>query len=228
MKRPSTETGLALGRAGALALAGAIEGLLLAESPVIERYAALRIGTEGLLIDINLLCVVALALAGALAALAPWVQAIFVSGLVAIATWSLAEASQHPFWIFSNSGVWRPRDPPAGVLAGHVIAIALVCSAALAEALQAYRAAARQQSFAVADLARDTRRLAFAGGLLLAVAAFVALPLVALLDGLAEAITGTLRGRVALTVLMTSGILLLVGLGLLARPPAQDASNDGH
>lgn len=218
MKRFNTDTGLLLGRAGALAVAGAIEGLLLAESPVVERYAALRLGPDGLLIDIPLLCVLGLAALGALAALAPWLQAVFVSCLVTIATWSLAESSQHPFWIFSNVGIWRPRPPSVGVVAGHVVAIAFVCGAALAEALQAYRKAAREQAFAASDLASDTRRLATAGLFLLVVTAFIALPLVALLDGLADSITGTLRGRIAFTVLVTSGMLLLVGLGLLAKP----------
>lgn len=222
MKPIPTDTWLAVGRASASALAGAIEGLLLAEGPVIERYAALRLGEDGLLIDITLLCVVSLAILGALASLAPWLQAVFLSALVSIATWSLAESSQHPFWIFSNEGLWRPRAPPAGVVAGHVTAIGFVCAAVLAQSLQAYRRAARKQGFAAADLARDTRRLATSGLALLVVTAFVALPLVALLDGLADTITGTLRGRVAFSVLLASALLLLLGLGLLAKPSKQD------
>lgn len=211
-------TDLALGasRALALALAGLIEGLLLAESPVLERYAAIRLGPEGILIDVTLLCAVVMGAIGAASALAPWAQAIFLGFVITTASWSLAESSQHPFWLFSNKGVWRPHPPSTGLVMAHVAAIALVCCAALAQAMQKYRAAARAQSFSPAHLARDTQRLAIAGAGLLGATAIVVLPLIALLDGLADKLIGAVRGPVAFAVLMGSAVLLLVGFGLLA------------
>lgn len=214
-------------RIGLLALAGAIEGLLLSASPVIERYAALRLGPDGVLVDLTLVCVVTLAAVGALAALAPWLQAIFLGLVITSASWSLAESSQHPFWIFSNKGIWRPHAPNPGVVLGHILAIGAVCSAALLDALQNYRQAAREQAIDDNQVARDTRHLAAAGGLALAVTAFIVLPIVAILDRLAGTLTGAFQGRVTLIVLLGSALLLLTGLGLLANPDRTTRKNRG-
>lgn len=234
---PPTDLFLLVTRVALLGVAGLIEGLLLANSPVLERYAAVRLGPEGVLIDVTLLCAVVLGAAGAAAALAPWAQAIFLGFVITTASWSLAESSQHPFWLFSSKGVWRPHPPSSGLIAAHVTAIALVCCAALAQAMQKYRAAARAQSFSVANLARDTHRLAVAGAALLGATALIVLPLVALLDGVADRLIGAVRGPVAFVVLIGSAFLLLLGFGLLAaqgkppklakRPAAQQVVLDG-
>lgn len=234
---PPTDLFLVVTRVSLLGAAGLIEGLLLANSPVLERYAAVRLGPEGILIDVTLLCAVVLGAAGAAAALAPWAQAVFLGFVITTASWSLAESSQHPFWLFSNKGVWRPHAPSTAVVAAHVTAIALVCCAALAEAMQKYRAAARAQSFSARNLSRDTQRLAVAGAALLGVTAVVVLPLIALLDGLADRLIGAVRGPVAFIVLIGSAVLLLLGFGLLAaqgqppklerRPVAQQVVLDG-
>lgn len=234
---PPTDLSLLVARIAVLAVAGLIEGLLLANSPVLERYAAVRLGPEGILIDVTLLCAVVLAAAGAAAALAPWAQAVFIGFVITTATWSLAESSQHPFWLFSSKGIWRPHPPSAGLVAAHVVAIALVSSAALVEAMQKYRAAARAQSFTAANLARDTQRLAVAGAGLLGATALVVVPLIALLDRQADRLIGAVRGPVAFTVLIGSAVLLLLGFGLLAaqgsppklakRPATQQAGLDG-
>lgn len=211
-----TDPALAAGRAALLGLAGAIEGLLLASSPVLERYAAVRMGPDGILIDVDLLCALVLGVVGALSALATWGQVTFLGFVITTAAWSLAESSQHPFWIFSSKGVWRPHDPSTGTVVAHVIAIACVCLAALGQALQDYRAAARAQGFSARSLARDTQRLAFAGLMLLAVTAAITLPLVAGLHGASDDLAGAVKGKTAFTLLMGSALLLLVGLGLLA------------
>lgn len=227
LRLPRTDVTLLVVRVALLAGAGLVEGMLLANSPVLERYAGVRLGPEGILVDITLLCAVGLAAAGALAALAPWAQAVFLGFVVSVASWSLAESSQHPFWIFSNKGVWRPRAPDAGVVTAHVVAITLVCCAAAAEALQTYRAVARAQSMSAAALARDSRRLAQAGAILVGATAVVALPLVAVLHGLADELIGAVRGRAAFVVLLGSAVLLLVGLGLLSfqgRAPTGETS----
>lgn len=213
---PRTDVALVGGRVALLAVAGLVEGMLLANSPVLERYAGVRLGPEGIVVDVTLLCAVVLAAAGAAAALAPWAQAVFLGFVVSTASWSLAESSQHPFWIFSNRGIWRPQPPAAGVVTAHVLAIALVCCAAVAEAMQKYRAAARVQSMSAAALSRDTARLARAGAMLVGATAFVTLPLVAILDGVADDLVGAVRGRMALVLLLASALLLLTGLGLLA------------
>ncbi|MEK6975771.1 MAG: hypothetical protein AABY18_05465 [Candidatus Thermoplasmatota archaeon] len=219
---PRTDLTLLVARIGVLATAGLIEGLLLANSPVLERYAAVRLGPEGILIDVTLLCAIVLGAAGALAAFAPWAQAVFLGFVITTASWSLAESSQHPFWLFSNKGVWRPHPPSTGLVAAHATAIALVCCAALAEAMQKYRAAARAQGFSPANLARDTQRLATAGAALLAATALVVLPLIALLDGLANRLIGAVRGPAAFVILLGSAVLLLLGFGLLASHGTPD------
>lgn len=232
-----TDPFLLVARVALLGVAGLIEGLLLANSPVLERYAAVRLGPEGILIDVTLLCAVVLGAAGAAAAFAPWAQAVFLGFVITTASWSLAESSQHPFWLFSNKGVWRPHPPSSGLIAAHVTAITLVCCAALAEAMQKYRAAARAQSFSPASLARDTQRLAVAGAGLLGVTALIVLPLIALLDGVADRLIGAVRGPVAFVVLIGSAVLLLLGFGLLAaqgtppklvkRPATHQVIKDG-
>lgn len=211
-----TDLALATSRVVLLGVAGLVEGLLLADSPVLERYSALRLGPEGILVDLSLLCAAVLGALGCAAAFAAWSQAVFLGFVVATASWSLAESSLHPFWIFSNKGVWRPHPPSAGVVAAHVVAISFVCAAALLEAMQRYRRAAREQAFAPADLDRDTKRLALGGAGLLGATAAVTVPVIALLDGAADELVGAVRGRTAFTVLMASALLLLVGLGLLA------------
>ena len=215
-KPPRPEPAILASRAALLALAGAVEGLLLANSPVLEKYAAIRLGPDGVLVGVGVLCAGSLALVGALAALAPWVQATFLGLCVSTMSWSLAESSQHPFWIFSSKGIWRPHPPGTGTILAHGLAIALVALAALAEALQAYRAAARVQQVPERELAGHTRRLAVAGLAVLGVAVAVTLPLVAVLDGWGKDLAGSLQGRTAFTVLVASALLLLTGLGLLA------------
>ena len=210
------EPALLASRAALLALAGAIEGLMLANSPVLERYAAIRLGPDGVLIGVSVLCAGGLALAGALAALAPWIHATFLGLLVSTTSWSLAKSSQHPFWIFTSKGVWRQTAPEVGTIVAHGVAIACVCAAVLLEALQAYRAAAREQKVPAPSLARDTQRLLTAGLVVLGVAVVVTLPLVAVLDRAGDDLVGSMQGRTAFTVLVGSTALLLVGLGLMA------------
>ncbi len=218
-----TEPALLAGRAGLLGLAGAIEGLLLANSPVLERYAGVRLGPDGVLVDVTLLCAGVLAALGVLAAFAPWIQATFLALVVTSASWSLAESSLHPFWIFSSKGVWRPHAPGTATIVAHGLAIACVCLAALAEALQQYRAAARAERMPGRALAHDSRRLAVAGLAVLGATAAATLPLVALLDGVADNLAGAVKGRTAFTLLVGSAILLLVGLGLMAAQGRKDA-----
>lgn len=210
------EPAILASRVALLALAGAIEGLMLANSPVLEKYAAVRLGPEGIVVGVGVLCAGSLALLGALAAFAPWAQAVFLGLAVSTMSWSLAESSQHPFWILSNKGIWRHHAPHAGTIVAHGLAIGCVALAALAEALQAYRAAARVQQVPPREVAEHTRRLAVAGLAVLGVAAVATLPLVAVLDGWGKDLAGSLHGRTAFTVLVGSAVLLLVGLGLLA------------
>lgn len=230
-RKVRTDAALAAGRVALLGVAGLIEGLLLAQSPVLERYAAVRLGPDGVLVDVDLLCAAVLGVAGALSAFATWAQVVFLGLVVSTASWSLAESSQHPFWIFTNKGVWRPHDPSTGTVVAHVLAIACVCMAALAQALQDYRSAARAQGFSARALARDSQRLLVAGVTLLGVTAAVMLPVVALLHGASDDLAGAVKGKTAFTLLVGSALLLLVGLGLLAtqgraraQPPTASAT----
>ena len=222
------EPALLASRAALLALAGAIEGLMLANSPVLERYAALRLGPDGVLIGVSVLCAGSLALVGALAAFAPWIQATFLGLGVTTMSWSLAKSSQHPFWIFTSKGVWRQSAPELGTVVAHGVAIALVCAAVLLEALQAYRAAAREQKVPARELAQHTQRLLAAGVAVLGVAVVATLPLVAVLDRAGDGLVGSMQGRTAFTLIIASTALLLVGLGLMAtqgrsKPTAKPA-----
>ena len=218
---PSATAGWLRGlRATLLALAGALEGLLLSSSPVIEGLAAVRLGPDGILIDITFLCVAVLATAGVLAALVPWMQAIFLALIVASTSWSLAESGQHPFWIFSNKGVWQPQPPSMGVLASHIVALGLICSATIVQALHAYRQAAREQAMEAHQIKRDSNHLVAAGALMLAITTFVVLPLIIVLNGAVDSLAKALQGRATLLVLLGSILLLLTGFGLLASPAA--------
>lgn len=226
-KPPRPEPALLAARAAILAFAGALEGLMLANSPVLEKYAALRLGPDGVLVAVPLLCAGVLAAVGAAAAFAPWVQATFLGLLVASMSWSLAESSQHPFWIFSSKGVWRVHAPETGTVLAHGLAIACVGLAALGEALQSYRAAARAERMPPGALARDTQRLATSGLALLGVTVAATLPLVLLLHRLADDLAGSVKGRTAFTLLVGSAVLLLVGLGLVAAQGRAKPGSDG-
>lgn len=200
-----------------LALAGAIEGLLVSNGPLLDRYAALRLGERGLLLDLDLLFALGLAAAGAAAALAPWSQNVFLGLLAVTATWSLAESSTHPFWLAGKrAAAWRPHDPSGAVLAAHVFALVLVAAATLVQALQDDRRTAVTQAVAVPQMRRQTRALAFAAATLLAATTAVAAGLLALLDDVAQRFAGVITGRTAFAVLLGSALLLLTGIALMA------------
>ena len=203
-------------RMGLLGMAGVLEGLLLANGPVLKKYAALRLGPEGILLDVDLLCAIVLGLLGALGALRPWMQSIFLGLAAGAMTWSLAESSLHPFWIVSKKGIWRPHDPAGPVMLGHVIALFLIGSAALLDALARHRRVLREQRVAPADIAQHSGRLAMLGFAVLGVAAVATIPLTVGLGRLADALRGAVEGATAFAVLMGSALLLLLGLGLLA------------
>lgn len=205
-------------RMALLAVAGALEGLLVANGPLLEKYVALRLGSRGLLIDLDLLFALVLAAVGVAAALAPWVHTLFLGLVGAAASWSLSESSLHPFWLLSKKTRWVPHEPSGALLAAHLFVLALVCAAALVQGLQAYRNAAFAQRVEPHRLRDDTRRLAVAGTLLLAGTLAVAVPVILLLDDLASQVAGAITGRTAFAVLVGSAVLLLVGVALLAVP----------
>ena len=215
MRRPIP---LVATRMAMLAVAGALEGLLVANGPLLEKYVALRLGSRGLLIDLDLLFALVLAAAAVAAALAPWTHALFLGLGGAAASWSLSESSVHPFWLLSKKTRWVPHDPSGAVLAAHLFVLALVCAASLVQGLQAYRKAAFTQRIEPDRLRDDTRRLIVSGVLLLAATLAVAVPLLLLLDDLAGQATGAITGRTAFAVLVGSALLLLVGVALLAAP----------
>lgn len=200
-----------------LALAGAIEGLLVSNGPLLERYAALRLGERGLLLDLDLLFALGLAAVGAAAALAPWSHNLFLGLLAVAATWSLSESSTHPFWLVGKrAAAWRPHDPSGAILAAHVLALVLVAGATLLQALHDYRRTAFTQAIPAPQVRRDTRRLAFAAATLLAATTAIAVALLAALDDVAQRFAGLIAGRTAFAVLLGSGLLLLVGIALMA------------
>lgn len=209
---------LVAARMAMLAVAGALEGLLVANGPLLEKYVALRLGSRGLLIDLDLLFAIGVAAVGVAAALAPWAHAVFLGVVGAAASWSLSESSLHPFWLLSKKTRWVPHEPSGALLAAHLFVLTLVCGAVLLQGLQAYRNAAFAQRVEPRRLRDDTRRLAVAGALLLAGTLAVAVPLILLLDDLASQVAGAITGRTAFAVLVGSAVLLLVGVALLAAP----------
>lgn len=213
-------------RMALLALAGAIEGLLLSNGPLLERFAALRVGTRGLLIDLDLLFAFGFALAGAAAALAPWTQNVFLALLATAAAWSLSESSTHPFWLLGKSKPWHPTGPSARLLAAHLLAIALVCGAAIVEAWQTQRRQSQAQRLDPGPARSQARGLALAGGLLLALVVVTGAILLAILDAVSQRLQGALAGPTAFFVLVGSACLLAIGLAVLGFPGKGRKTND--
>lgn len=203
-------------RMALLALAGLLEGLLVANGPILERYAALRLGSRGLLIDLDLLFALGFAVAGSAAALAPWSHTFFTVLVTGAATWSLSESSLHPYWLVSKKTLWRPHDPSTGLLLAHVLVIALVCAAILLHALEVHRRAALAQGMAPELVPRQSRRLLQAGSVVLAATVAVAGGLAFVLDDVLQGAVGVITGPTAFAVLLGSAILLLGGVALLA------------
>lgn len=204
-------------RVALLAAAGVLEGVLLANGPILQEYSAVRLGPRGIFVDIILLCALALGALGAVAAFTPWTKATFLAVVVASASWSLAGPSLHPWWILDAGFTWETKPLAAADAVGHGAALALVGAAVILQSLQRYRAKAEEQGIAPADIRRDTRRMGSAAFTALGVLAVVALPLPILLDGLASKLQGAIRGPASFTLLLLSAVLLLAGFGVLAR-----------
>jgi hypothetical protein len=201
-----------------LTAAGAIEGLLLSQAPVLRDYSAVRLGPQGIFVSLPWLCVLGLAALGALGGMARWLRTLFLTLLAVPISWSLARSSQHPWWLLHASSPWHTESPTVGTLAGHALAIGLVCASAWVQALGRYRDAAHAQGMPVAQLASDTKRLGLRGTGLLAASVLAALLLPATLDPMASTLRGAVQGPAAFAVLLASAAALLVGLGLLAAP----------
>jgi hypothetical protein len=201
-----------------LAAAGALEGLLLAHGPVLNDYSAVRLGPRGIFVDLAWLCVLGLGALGAIAGLASWLRTLFLTALAVPITWSLARASQHPWWLLKSSQAWQLQSPSPATLAGHALAVTLVCSSALLDALGRHRDAMHAQGLPPEAVRRDTGRLALRGLATLAPCLALAFLLPGLLDGLAGGLRGTLQGPAAFTALLASTAMLLVGLAMLASP----------
>lgn len=209
---------LGLAAAACLAAAGAVEGLLLATSPVIRDYTAIRLGPHGIFVSLPWLCVLGFAALGAIAGLASWIRTTFLTLLCVPITWSLARSSQHPWWLFKASMHWSTQPPTAAVLVGHAVAVALVCASALIDALVRARAADARQGVAPDEAHRTSLRLA-ARGLGLVFACFLlAFLLPGILEPMAASLRGAVQGSTAFLLLLGSGVLLLLGLALLAAP----------
>ena len=203
-------------RAGLLAGAGALEGLMLARGPILDEYSAVRLGPRGVFVDITLLCVAVLAAAGLLAATARWIEWIFLAALASVMAWTLAPASLHPFWILDPEVVWEASAPDGVAILAHVVALALVATSATLQALASYRDAARLQDFGAREQDRDVRRLAINGFVLLGLVAVLCLGLPALFAGIGNQVRGAVKGPAAFAVLIGSGALLMAGMALLA------------
>ncbi len=220
-----------------LATAGAVEGVLLAHGPLLDQYAAVRLGPRGVFVDITLLSALLLGALGALAALSARVQAVFLTLLAGTITWSLANASLHPWWVLDEDHEWIPEAASFALLAVHVAVLLAVASAVLLAALDRYREAARAQGVPPAQLRLEVRRLATAGFTMLALASVPALVLPQALQAFAGGVHGVLDGATAFAVLLAAILLLLVGLGLLLsqatarqkeRPTRVVESGDGE
>lgn len=222
LRQPLRPTPTVATRMALLALAGLLEGLLVANGPILQRYAALRLGAGGLLLDLDLVFALAFAAAGAAAALAPWSHASFAVLVTGAATWSLSESSLHPYWLVSRKTQWRPHDPATGLLLAHILVIALVCTAILLQALEVHRRAALAQGMAPDLVPRQSRRLLQAGALVLAATVAIAGALAFVLDDLLQGAVGAITGPTAFAVLLGSAILLLGGVALLAMPDKKE------
>jgi hypothetical protein len=203
-------------RLALLVVAGAVEGILLASGPLLDQYAAVRLGPRGVFVDITLLCAAGMAALGAVAAFWPRLQGLFFLGLTVTVSWSLGHGSLHPWWVLDEETAWEAQPAGPALVAVHAACLALVCAALVLRALDGHRAASQGRPAAVVDreVARMRGRALLAVGLL-AVAA-VAAPL--LLAALADAVKGSLPGWSGYGVLLGSMVLLTLGLGLLLAP----------
>ncbi|MCA1810487.1 MAG: hypothetical protein LC623_00560 [Halobacteriales archaeon] len=201
-----------------LAAAGALEGLLLARGPVISGYTAVRLGPQGIFVDITWLCVLVLGAMGALAGLASWLRTLFLTLAAATMTWSLARASLHPWWLLKASQQWHTQPPSPATIAGHALALALVCASVLLEALGRHRDAMEAQGMAPEAVQRDTWRLGLRGLGTVGACLVLAFLLPAVLDPLASSLSGAVKGPAAFAALLVSMAVLLVGFALLASP----------
>jgi hypothetical protein len=201
-----------------LAAAGAIEGLLLASGPVLHDYSAVRLGPRGIFVSLPWLCVLGLGALGAIAGLARWLRTLFLTLLAVPVSWSLARSSQHPWWLLHATSPWRVQAPSAAALAGHALAVALVCAAALLDALGRSRAAMAAQGMAPEEVRRDTGRLGLRGLGIAGLCLLLAFLLPGILDPLAATLRGAIKGPAAFALLLASSALLLLGLALLASP----------
>ncbi|MEA3204009.1 MAG: hypothetical protein QOI63_1689 [Thermoplasmata archaeon] len=204
-----------------LASAGALEGLLLAHGPVLSDYTAVRLGPHGIFLDIAWLCVLGLGALGAIAGLASWTRTLFLTLLAVPVSWSLARASQHPWWLLKSSQAWHVQAPSPATLAGHALAVTLVCAAALLDALGRHRDAMQAQGLPADAVRRGTWRLGLRGLATLAFCLLLAFLLPGVLDGLAGGLRGALKGPAAFAALLASTAVLLLGLALLAGPGRQ-------
>lgn len=221
-ERRKTPRGALGGQLALLVAAGALEGVLLANGPFLNEYAAVRLGPRGAFVNITLLAALSLAAFGALAATARWARMAFLAVLAAAVTWSLARSSLHPWWLFSSEQTVVHSPPSGATVAAHVLALALACAATLLDALAAHRRAARLEGMPEPEARLQRRRLAAAGFILLAVAAVLTLVLPAALDSLSGTLQGAVSGSATLVLLGGSALLLALGLGLLVvRPPTE-------
>ncbi|HUR60787.1 MAG TPA: hypothetical protein VM286_00275 [Candidatus Thermoplasmatota archaeon] len=209
---------LGLAAAACLAAAGAIEGLLLATGPVLRDYSAVRLGPHGIFVSLPWLCVLGFAALGAIAGLASWLRTLFLTLLCFPITWSLARASQHPWWLVKSSMRWSTQPIGAAVLAGHAMAIALVCASVLIDALVRSRAADARQGVEPGEVHRTSVRLAGRGVGLVAACFLLAFLLPGVLEPMAAGLRGAVQGTNAFAVLLASIVLLLLGLALLSSP----------
>ncbi|MEK6984791.1 MAG: hypothetical protein AABX89_00185 [Candidatus Thermoplasmatota archaeon] len=209
-----------------LVAAGALEGLLLANGPFLNEYAAVRLGPRGAFVNIVLLSALSLAAFGALAATMRWARMAFLAVLAAAVTWSLARSSLHPWWLFSSEQIVVHSPPNGATIAAHVFALALACAATLLDALAAHRLAARREGMPEREMRAQSRRLAAAGFSLLVVASVLTLVLPAALDSLAGTLQGAVSGSATLVLLGGSALTLALGLGLLVvRPQVERTAN---
>jgi hypothetical protein len=201
-----------------LAAAGALEGLLLASGPVLKDYTAVRLGPQGVFVDITWLCVITLGAFGAIAGLASWMRTFFLTVLAVPIAWSLGRASLHPWWVLKASQQWNAQAPSPAALAGHAVAVALVCASCLLDALGRHRDAMQAQGMPPQDVRRDTWRLGLRGLGVAGLCLLLAFLLPGILDPLATSLRGAVKGPAAFAALLASTALLLLGLALLASP----------